>query len=224
MPAVPPPRPRARARRRRPRLAAPRSAPVRCALWRPGEVTSTSTRSAPSLRARRSSRWAVCRTSRSFCRETAPSRSISSPRPSCTRSSRTATSPPSARRSATRSRSVFAPTSTTATRTLGILTTASAVPRARSFNRCGRASSGGVPSRACSASAASAPPSRARPSSAGRAAQRPSGPSSQACVVAWRSTSKTRSISRCARASSTGATSSIRWSRLRGIRSALPRK
>ena len=39
----------------------------------------------------------------------------------------------------------------------GYSTTASAVPRTRSFNRCGRASSGGVPSRACSASAASAP-------------------------------------------------------------------
>src|SRR5262249_13235264 len=94
--------------------------------WRPGEVTRISTASHASLRARRTCVRAAAAASSSFSLPIDPPvRTISSPSPSCRRSSRSGSMRPSPLRLATSRRRVFAPTSTIPTRTAGILRDAS---------------------------------------------------------------------------------------------------
>ncbi len=88
---------------------------------RPGEVTRIAIEVQLSFRARRTCALAASAASETFFSPIRPPRSISSPSPSWTRSSRMETREPSSA-DATRRRTVFAPTSTIPTRTPPILT------------------------------------------------------------------------------------------------------
>ena len=98
---------------------------------RPGAVTIVCARSAPSARASfaypRHARASV----RTVLRESVPVRAISSPSPSRSRFSSTTATRPSGETSATRTRAVFDPTSTTATRIPGIVARAPDGPGGR---------------------------------------------------------------------------------------------
>ena len=210
---------RARSRRERARAtrsARPRSRPAvpatsrrsRCASSRAAGPTPPDR--GPRARRRRAGRRgigaAAARRTRRVRAGRARGARSSSPVPACAATSR---------------RIVFAPTSMTPTRMAGI-----------SRRRTGRTNldlmrptcwpGAGGRGRARSASALSASNGSVRPFAAGRVRQRPSPSRSHASALSASSTSKTRAISCCARASSTGATTSTRLSRFRGIRSALP--